>query len=375
MTIIENVSSSSSHHHHHRITIQRHEWRTRRALSSLGTSSSSSSSRSSSSRNHRKRNLSAVEVRNSGYNFNTNMNTKTLNTTAQLDRHVPIDRYYDNLRQIHKSPNIFIIDDYLTSDECDSIIQAALKSEKLKRSPIAYAGWTNDFKTQIELAARGPAFWFAIINVLYGSQFQGEFGVPILLRGAFSYSFALGCAVLLSLFEKQKKEKELQEMRTSSSCVLSGSSEGEKQLIRKTEKLLIGANATTFEAPTCIRYEPGQRLAAHFDANRGADVEDADRGGQTLATLLVYLNDQTKSGGGETVFNRLGPLKVLPKKGSALLFFPATEAGEFDERVEHEGLEVLGPEDKWICRIWKHEKKVEEPFGLNEGILREILLQ
>ena len=54
------------------------------------------------------------------------------------------------------------------------------------------------------------------------------------------------------------------------------------------------------------------------------------------------------------MFNRLN-IKVTPKKGSALLFFPATETGEFDERVEHEGLEVLGPEDKWIVRIWKHE--------------------
>jgi hypothetical protein len=34
-----------------------------------------------------------------------------------------------------------------------------------------------------------------------------------------------------------------------------------------------------------------QVLAPHFDANRGAEVEDANRGGQTLATLLVYLNE------------------------------------------------------------------------------------
>ena len=34
---------------------------------------------------------------------------------------------------------------------------------------------------------------------------------------------------------------------------------------------------------TLRRYnEAGQQLAAHFDANRGAKVEDANRGGQTL---------------------------------------------------------------------------------------------
>ena len=85
-----------------------------------------------------------------------------------------------------------------------------------------------------------------------------------------------------------------------------------------------------------IRYRPGQRLAPHFDANRGADVEDAERGGQTLATLLVYLNDVQEGSGGATRFGRLD-LDVAPKKGQCLVFFPATADGRFDERVEHEG--------------------------------------
>ena len=70
------------------------------------------------------------------------------------------------------------------------------------------------------------------------------------------------------------------------------------------------------------------------------------------------------------MFNRLN-IKVMPRKGSALLFFPAINR-EFDERVEHEGLEVLGPEDKWIVRIWKHEKLVKEPFGLNALVLEKV---
>ena len=77
--------------------------------------------------------------------------------------------------------------------------------------------------------------------------------------------------------ETEEREKELQEMRTSSSCVLEGQTVGEQTLIKNTEKLLAGTNPNTFEAPTCIRYEPGQRLAAHFDANRGAQIEDAER--------------------------------------------------------------------------------------------------
>ena len=65
--------------------------------------------------------------------------------------------------------------------------------------------------------------------------------------------------------------------------------------------------------------------------------------------------------GGRTIFNRLG-LAVTPKQGQALVFFPASAAGAFDERLEHEG--ELTSEEKWISRIWVHEANVPVPFGL-----------
>ena len=33
-------------------------------------------------------------------------------------------------------------------------------------------------------------------------------------------------------------------------------------------------------------------------------------------------------------------LEVNPRKGQALLFFPANAVGDFDDRLEHEGCEV-----------------------------------
>ena len=130
------------------------------------------------------------------------------------------------------------------------------------------------------------------------------------------------------------------------------------------EALMPGSDCASFEAPTVIRYRPGQRLAPHFDANRGADVEDANRGGQTLATLLLYLNDVDAGAGGVTRFGRLN-LEVTPRRGQCLVFFPAAEDGTFDDRVEHEGTEAT--EEKWICRIWRHEREVPPPFGLPVG--------
>jgi 2OG-Fe(II) oxygenase superfamily len=101
----------------------------------------------------------------------------------------------------------------------------------------------------------------------------------------------------------------------------------------------------------------GQVLKPHYDANRDADTEDVNRGGQTLATLIVYLNDVEN--GGRTRFGKLLSNKsilhsiqnnsdldeskndpylfVTPKRGDALLFFPADKYGKFDERLEHEG--------------------------------------
>jgi len=85
----------------------------------------------------------------------------------------------------------------------------------------------------------------------------------------------------------------------------------------------------------------------------------------------VYLNDvDGVTGGGVTRFGRLkgdnnDALVVHPAKGRALLFFPANAAGDFDERVEHEGTEAN--EEKWLVRIWVHQRRVDEPYGLPDA--------
>ncbi|KAL3906071.1 MAG: hypothetical protein SGILL_009423, partial [Bacillariaceae sp.] len=130
--------------------------------------------------------------------------------------------------------------------------------------------------------------------------------------------------------------------------------------------------AALFEAPTVIRYEADQVLAPHYDANRSAETEDANRGGQTLATLLVYLNDVRQ--GGLTRFGKLdaatatslhqqgagdddnNKLVIRPKMGDALLFFPADRASNFDPRTEHEGMPAI--DEKWIARIWRHKQRL-----------------
>jgi len=161
---------------------------------------------------------------------------------------------------------------------------------------------------------------------------------------------------------------------------------------------VMSSPASYFEAPTVINYEKGQALAPHYDANRSASVEDVNRGGQTLSTLLVYLNDvgeggttrfgklpaitattnSDENGGcdGDDIVQRQVPndpnLNIIPRKGDALLFFPADQHGQFDERTEHEGCPAV--DEKWIARIWRHESRVPPPFGLSDECIREHCL-
>ena len=42
------------------------------------------------------------------------MATRDSAASNPLDAHVPIDRFYDGLRQLHTSPDIYLVDDFLT---------------------------------------------------------------------------------------------------------------------------------------------------------------------------------------------------------------------------------------------------------------------
>ena len=297
--------------------------------------------------------------------FGAGVASSTSNNQNPLDDHVPVDRLYDGLRQLHQSPDVFLVDDFLTSDECDSIIESA-KQKGMTQSPVVYAGWSNDVSDIVATASQGPAIWAAAIGMLATAQQSGP-GLNVLGFGAATFAAVVAVAGLGACAYVKYQEQQLQCMRTSTSCVLSGQSIGEVAYIKNAQRLMPNSTFKNFEAPTVIRYEKGQRLAPHFDANRGADVEDANRGGQTLVTLLLYLNDVDDTlSGGATKFGKLNPsLTVAPRKGQCLVFFPATKDGTFDQRVEHEGTETTA--EKWICRIWRHEKRVEPPFGLPES--------
>lgn len=103
-----------------------------------------------------------------------------------------------------------------------------------------------------------------------------------------------------------------------------------------------------------VYYGTGAEYRPHYDtfdpSTPGGKVHYA-RGGQRIATLIVYLNDPIE--GGETVFPKAS-LQVLAQKGKALLFFNVDANGQVDLQSLHGGAPVIEGE-KWILTKWFRE--------------------
>jgi prolyl 4-hydroxylase len=101
-----------------------------------------------------------------------------------------------------------------------------------------------------------------------------------------------------------------------------------------------------------LRYRPGAEYRPHydyFDPSHAGTPRILQRGGQRVATLVLYLN--TPTAGGATTFPDIG-LEVAPVRGNAVFFsydrpHPAT-------RTLHGGAPVLAGE-KWVATKWLRE--------------------
>ncbi|KAA0044633.1 prolyl 4-hydroxylase 1 isoform X7 [Cucumis melo var. makuwa] len=94
------------------------------------------------------------------------------------------------------------------------------------------------------------------------------------------------------------------------------------------------------------------------------------RGGQRIATMLMYLSENIE--GGETYFPKAGSgecscggktvpgLSVKPAKGDAILFWSMGLDGQSDPNSIHGGCEVLSGE-KWSATKWMRQKSTLVP--------------
>lgn len=101
-----------------------------------------------------------------------------------------------------------------------------------------------------------------------------------------------------------------------------------------------------------LHYRPGDRYEPHYDyfdpAGDAAPTLLA-RGGQRVATLLMYLREP--EAGGETIFPDTG-LRFSPKRGCALFF--SYDRPHPSTRTLHGGAPVIAGE-KWVATKWLRE--------------------
>jgi prolyl 4-hydroxylase len=105
------------------------------------------------------------------------------------------------------------------------------------------------------------------------------------------------------------------------------------------------------EAIQVLSYGIGEEYKPHFDYFDNTTEGGAfcyNRGGQRIATLIMYLENTEE--GGETIFPNAN-IKVKPVKGNAVLFYNCTPDGTEDPLTMHGGTPVLKGQ-KWIATKW-----------------------
>ncbi|GAB2581553.1 2OG-Fe(II) oxygenase [Dyella jejuensis] len=133
---------------------------------------------------------------------------------------------------------------------------------------------------------------------------------------------------------------------------------GESPLIRNIERriaTLLSIPVDHGEGLQVLHYLPGQQYEPHydwFDPEQPGFAAITAKGGQRIASLVMYLN--TPEAGGGTAFPEVG-LTVTALRGSAVYF--AYDTG--DTASLHAGLPVQKGE-KWIATKWLRE----QPFQL-----------
>ncbi|SAL31987.1 2OG-Fe(II) oxygenase superfamily protein [Caballeronia cordobensis] len=100
-----------------------------------------------------------------------------------------------------------------------------------------------------------------------------------------------------------------------------------------------------------LRYGAGGEYRPHFDyfpEEQAGSKHHMQRGGQRIATLILYLNQVED--GGDTTFPDIG-LTIHPRRGAALYFEYVNALGQTDPRTLHAGMPVERGE-KWIATKW-----------------------
>jgi prolyl 4-hydroxylase len=134
---------------------------------------------------------------------------------------------------------------------------------------------------------------------------------------------------------------------------------GENDLVRRIEERiarLVNWPVENGEGLQILQYGPGAEYKPHYDYFDPAEPGTPTilkRGGQRVATLVMYLAEPEKGGG--TVFPDVH-MEVAPRRGNAVFF--SYERPHPSTHTLHGGAPVLAGE-KWIATKWLRERRFE----------------
>ena len=179
----------------------------------------------------------------------------------------------------------------------------------------------------------------------------------------------------------------MSDIRTSAGMFLS---KGQDTIVRGIEERIAKVSGIPFdngEGMQILRYDIGQKYDPHFDYFHDAVNPAPKRGGQRVATVLVYLKDTEE--GGETTFpNAIKPesfeaneannpfsasnhaaltdctkkgIPVKSVKGDAILFFSLTDEYTLDVGSLHGACPVIRGQ-KWTAVKWIRVAKFDGNF-------------
>ncbi|KQT08858.1 2OG-Fe(II) oxygenase [Ramlibacter sp. Leaf400] len=150
--------------------------------------------------------------------------------------------------------------------------------------------------------------------------------------------------------------EEVNDDRTSSGMFFQ---RGEHEVVRRIESRiarLVNWPEENGEGLQILHYRPGAEYKPHydyFDPKEPGTPTILKRGGQRVATLVMYLGEPEKGGG--TTFPDVH-LEVFPKRGHGVFF--SYERPHPSTRTLHGGAPVLAGE-KWIATKWLRERRFE----------------
>jgi prolyl 4-hydroxylase len=150
--------------------------------------------------------------------------------------------------------------------------------------------------------------------------------------------------------------EELNADRTSSGMFFRRDENEVVQTLERRLAALVNWPVENGEGLQILHYRPGAEYKPHydyFDPDEPGTPTILKRGGQRVATIIMYLNEPER--GGHTIFPDLN-FEVTPQRGNAV-FFSYNRAHPSSKSL-HGGAPVIAGE-KWIATKWLRERRFE----------------